>query len=217
MRPLVFLDANVLAKPVTRTLLVYAGNLSGYDVAWSRHVEEEADRNRRPNQAPVRVAREAAQMEWSLAGVRADRYESTEPGDRQVVADAVAADAIFIITEDVDDFGLTDLVVAGMAAVNPDLFLSVRATDDGYAQAIRLMSAGMTNPCRTPEELHARLGRQHPLTTKAHRSVFDAKPLPPVNNPPGVLYRGQRCLACLGVREGLTAGVCDGCRESTEG
>jgi len=67
--PLAFLDANVLAKPVTRTLLIYAGNHSDYRITWSQHVE-----------------------------------------------------------------------------------------------AVMLMSKGMANPPRTPAELHARLGRQHPLT-----------------------------------------------------
>jgi hypothetical protein len=32
---LAFLDANVLAKPVTRTLLIHAAGQSGYNVTWS--------------------------------------------------------------------------------------------------------------------------------------------------------------------------------------
>lgn len=40
----VFLDANVLAKPVTRTLVLRCA-ASGYTVRWSRTAEEEADRH----------------------------------------------------------------------------------------------------------------------------------------------------------------------------
>lgn len=39
---LVFLDANVLARPVTRTLLLVGADQSGLAVTWSAHVEAEA-------------------------------------------------------------------------------------------------------------------------------------------------------------------------------
>lgn len=45
--PLVFVDANVLAKAVTRSLLIYAASRSGYEVRWSCYEEDEADRHRR--------------------------------------------------------------------------------------------------------------------------------------------------------------------------
>ena len=44
----VFLDANVLAKPVTRTLIMAAGPLSGYGVTWGQYEEDEANRHARP-------------------------------------------------------------------------------------------------------------------------------------------------------------------------
>ncbi len=43
----VFLDANVLARPVTRTLLLVGADPSGHAVTWSAHVEAEADRHAR--------------------------------------------------------------------------------------------------------------------------------------------------------------------------
>ena len=210
--PLVFLDANVLAKAVTRTLLIYASNRSDYEVTWSRYVEEEADRHIRPRQLATRVVREAARLDLTSAGSDADRYVNTKPSDRQVLADAVVAGAAFIVPEDVNDFDEADLVATGIAVVNPDLFLAERTTREGYVEAVRLMSEGMTNPPRTPEELHASLGRQHPRTLAAHRTAFDADPVPATHRPPAVLYRGDRCLRCLH-RGGLMAvGVCDGCR-----
>lgn len=44
----VFLDANILAKPVTRTLLMVGGPLSGFRALWSRAAEQEATRHMGP-------------------------------------------------------------------------------------------------------------------------------------------------------------------------
>ncbi len=71
--PLAFLDANVLAKPVTRTLLIYASSHSNYQVAWSQYVEAEADRNLRSRQAATKVAREAARLDLTPTGVDAEQ------------------------------------------------------------------------------------------------------------------------------------------------
>jgi len=50
---LVFPDANVLARPVTRTLLLVGADPSGLAVTWSAHVEAEADRHVRGSALPV--------------------------------------------------------------------------------------------------------------------------------------------------------------------
>jgi hypothetical protein len=44
-RPLIFLDGNVPARPVTRTLLLAGADESGLAVTWSAYVETEADRH----------------------------------------------------------------------------------------------------------------------------------------------------------------------------
>jgi len=117
----IFLDANVLAKPVTRTLLMIAGDASGYGTTWSASVEDEANRHLRPGQTSVAEVRVRAGLHLSEPGADPERYPATSVSDRQVLADAVAAQAMFIVTEDVDDFGEPDLVSAGIAAVNPDI------------------------------------------------------------------------------------------------
>jgi hypothetical protein len=127
----------------------------------------------------------------------------------------MVAKAHFIVTEDVDDFDSQDLIGVGVAAVNPDLFLAERATLDGYTRALRVMSDGMANPPRTPEELHVRLGRQHPSTTAAYRIAYPGEPLAATHNPPAVHYRGNRCLHCLRIDQPLTLGVCAYCHPST--
>lgn len=74
---LVFLDANVLAKLVTRTLLMVGGVPTG-DVA--------------------------------------GRFAPTKGNDRQILADADAARARFLVTEDMGDFAEADLVSLGISA-----------------------------------------------------------------------------------------------------
>jgi hypothetical protein len=210
-RPLAFLDANVLAKPLTRSLIVYARDASGYRIGWSRYVEDQADRHLDARKAPVGVVRAAAGIELTPQGSAAESFAGTAEGDRQVLADAVAAGAAFLVTEDVDDFGEADLDSAGVSAVNPDLFLTVAATTDAYRAAVELMAAGMADPERTPEELHRRLGRQHPLAVAAHGSAFALEPEAPTHSPPAALFRGSRCLRCGQAASRLARGLCGAC------
>ena len=207
---LVFLDANVLAKPVTRSLILFASTGSNYAVGWSATAETEADRHLRAKQTTINTIRQAAGLELTPTGV-VTGFLHTSATDRQILADAVAAEASFIITEDVDDFDINDLTSVDITAVNPDLYLAEAVTSDAYAQAIRRMAAAMTNPPRTPEQLHAAIGRQHPRTVTAHRAAFSAEPMPAANNPPDVIYRGTRCLRCKQHHLPLTAGICTNC------
>lgn len=206
-----FLDANVLAKPVTRSLVIFAGEDSGYVTTWSAYVEAEADAHLGPRKAPLTVVRTKAGMDLSPRGADAQRFSGTAAPDRQVLADAAAAGAAFLVTEDVDDFDPSDLDTVGIAAVNPDLFLAERASRAGYEVAVRFMASAMRDPSRTPEELHARIGRQHPLTVVAHADVFDVSPLPPPSSPPAVIFRGHRCLRCTETGTIGDHGLCEMC------
>ncbi|MCL2849056.1 MAG: hypothetical protein FWE61_03285, partial [Micrococcales bacterium] len=119
----VFLDANILAKPVTRTLLIAGGPASNFVAVWSPTALDQADRHLGPGKTPVWHL--VTRFGWAVGptGDHADRYVGTDPADRQILADAVAAEAAFLVTEDVDDFAEIDLVTVGMSAVAPDLFL----------------------------------------------------------------------------------------------
>jgi hypothetical protein len=74
----VFLDANVLAKPVTRTLILIAAEGSGYVAVWSPHVEAEADRHLRGDRAPVASVRGRLGMDLGPSGSGAEGFLSTE-------------------------------------------------------------------------------------------------------------------------------------------
>lgn len=89
----VFLDANVLAAPVTRTLLLSAARLSGYSFTWSQHAEDEASRHMRPGATPLASVR-AVHLDCMPLSPSADlggRFQATQGADRQILADASAA------------------------------------------------------------------------------------------------------------------------------
>jgi hypothetical protein len=213
----VFLDANVLAKPVTRTLVLRCA-ASGYTVRWSRIAEEEADRHLTGRQLSIASLRALVEIPLSPTAAAPELFAGTSVDDRQILADAEAAGATFLVTEDVDDFAELDLRTAGVAAVNLDLFLAARADREVYRRALEVMVSGMADPSRTPAELHAAISRQHPRLFQRHRDLFEVEPLATRHRPPAALYRGLTCLRCLTrqPREAdLIDGLCSSCTAAT--
>lgn len=192
----VFLDANILAKPLTRTLLIVGGPMSGFVSMWSTRALVEADRHMGPGKTPV--ADLAARVGWAVGptGSVDGRFSSTAPADRQLLADAVVADADYMVSEDVDDFDEEDLASVGISAVNPDLFLSVRLTADAYEDALETIGRNRRRPPSTPEHIHAALGRNHPRLAKRFESVYSTAIADAVQAEPVVVFRGTRCLRC---------------------
>ncbi|MDR0627152.1 MAG: hypothetical protein LBG11_07825, partial [Bifidobacteriaceae bacterium] len=108
-----------------------------------------------------------------------------------------AADALFLVTDDVDDFAAVDLASAGIAAVGPDLFLSERTTRAGYREAVEWLSARMTSPRRIPADLHRAIGRRHPRLRAPQAEAYEGPASPLVGGAPQIEFRGWRCLRCL--------------------
>lgn len=193
----VFLDANVLVRPVTRTILMVGADHSGFRVMWSRYAEAEAQRHMGPRKLPLSDLRSRFEVAYlGPSGTYPDRFGATEVSDRQILADAVAADAAFVLTDDVDDFGEADLKEVGLSAVNPDLFVATRLTQRGYLDALGALVVGMTNPSRNVGEMHALIARQHPRLFAAHADLFAVAPHEGEHNEPAVLFRGVCCLCC---------------------
>jgi hypothetical protein len=193
---LVFLDANVLARPVTRTLLLVGADPAGFRVVWSRQAEDEANRHLRQRTLSVTELRHLLDRELGPSGDDPSRFRDTDRKDRQILADVEAAGAGFLVTADVGDFGQADLVRLKLAAVHPDLFMATCYPLDAYRNAIIQMAARMNNPHRTGEQLHSLIARQHPLLFAAHAAAFPSDPAPSPDEPPTVTYRGVRCLVC---------------------
>lgn len=201
MSQLVFLDSNVLAKPFTRTLLWAGGLHSSYHVTWSITAEREASRHLRSSAIPIQALRLRLGQTLGPTGTDPNRFTSTEVSDRQLLADACAVGAQFLVTEDVDDYGETDLIAGHIAAVHPDLFLSVRLSPTGYLAGVRALSTGSSSPSRTPEQVHQQAGRLHPLLVAAMQARFPGVQVAlPTHRPTAVQYRGAICLRCGGAR-----------------
>lgn len=213
----VFLDANILAKPLTRTLIIVGAPLSGFVPVWSERSLEEADRHLGSEKTPV--ADLARRFGWAIGptGSVAGRFAKTDSSDRQLLADAGAAAASYLVSEDVDDFDESDLISVGISAVNPDLFLSERLTADAYQEALETIGRNRQHPPSTPEEIHAALGRNHPLLAKRFESTYATRVAVRVQAEPAVVFRGSRCLRCatiLASPSGLERGLGTECRAS---
>ena len=192
----VFLDANILAKPVTRTLLMVGGVPSGFAAVWSLAAEREAIAHMRPRAVSPTLIRERFGLPLTPSGTGSERFEGTRGADRQILADAVAAGASFLITEDVDDYGSDDLDSAGVSAVSPDLFLAERLTREAYETVIALFVERQVNPPTSPAQFHAAIARQHPRLFAAHADLYDVEPRLGVHPEPATVFRGPRCLRC---------------------
>lgn len=193
-----FIDANVLAAPVTRTLLLVGIEAIGIVATWSRHAEQEANKHLRPRATSVTDLRTTIlESELSPKGENPGRFAATKGADRQILADVVAADAAYLITTDVDDFAEVDLVAEKIAAVNPDLFMATRFTEEAYRRALTQLASSLVNPPKTTTQMHALIGRKHPRLRARFAHLYPgAAPEASGEHEPRVLYRGARCLIC---------------------
>ena len=215
MLTVVFLDANVLAKAVTRTILMVGGMPSGFQPVWSLAAELEGAAHMRPRAISPALVREGLGLKLTPPGDRPERFAATKGADRQILADAAAAHASFLITEDVDDYAPEDLASVGVSAVNPDVFLAERLNRDAYSTVISLVVERQVNPPTTAANFHAAIARQHPRLFVAHADLYDIEPAHSAHPEPAVIFRGTRCLRCEKIVTDpatLIEGLCSACR-----
>ncbi|MFV0318225.1 MAG: hypothetical protein ACK5O2_14850 [Microthrixaceae bacterium] len=208
----VFLDANVLASPVTRTLVLAGGRADGLLLTWSAHVEAEADRHVRGASSRTSVVRQdILGMELSESAPSTEGLLTASAEDRQVLADAVLAGARFLVTADVDDFALEDLKAHGLSAVSPDYFMALRFSEHAYREGVRTLAEVAKNPPRTDTDVHTMLGRRHPHVTARFADAYETLPVAPDADQPSVLVRGGICVLCaarLRSSKDLASGLC---------
>ena len=191
----VFLDANILAKPLTRTLILLAGLPSQFIPAWSAHAEEQASRHRRPGATPLSEVRDRLGYRHSPSGRDPQRFIHTAEEDRQILADAVAAEASFLITENIKDFGLHDLGQCEISASRADLFMSMRVTTDAYGEVLRFLERSRSRPALSVPDIHVLLAQHHPRLV--NRFSARVGPVAPLDTQASSHFRGARCLRCL--------------------
>jgi hypothetical protein len=221
----VFLGADVLAAPVTRSVVLMASQQDEppFQVRWSRLVEAEADRHARPGQRLVAEIRE--RFDWgshALTDAAEERavagLADTDPKDRHVAAAAHAAGIGVIVTRNVRHFGHRDLATLSLSAVDPDWFLAVTLTGRVYKATLEDICSARARHPRTPADLHAALAQAHPNLFETMRHVFPGvEPSPSDNRPARDLFRGVRCVGCAGqfgkAVEDAGGGVCAECRK----
>ena len=111
---------------------------SGFRVTWSQVAEAQATRHMRPGAVSPAAVRLRYGADLSPSGAVGDRFKQTAQADRQILADASAAGAYFLVTDNVADFSAEDLAQEGISAVSPDLFLAHKLTLAAYALVIEL-------------------------------------------------------------------------------
>ncbi len=209
---ILFLDANTLASPVTRTLVIAGARFDGMRVLWSAHVEAEADRHLRRAATLVSTVRtDILGMDLAPSASSVEGLATVSAEDRQVVADAILAGARYLITTDVDDFAFEDLAGSEMSAVNPDYLMALRFTEDAYREGVGVLAEVAKNPPRTEADVHRMLGRRHPHLTARFAALYDSTPVPSDYDQPAVLFRGIACLRCdlrLEDEDGRRLGLC---------
>jgi hypothetical protein len=163
MEALAFFDANILAKPFTRTILLAGSRAQDaqYRPRWSRRAEAEGqralDRRFGSGAEPLASIRTKYGFELSATGTAPARFSRTQGSDRQILADAAQASATWLITEDVDDFDLADLASVGVQAIHYDLFAARYLSQTGYLAALEIMARD-----RSIVQIHAQVARRHP-------------------------------------------------------
>ncbi|MDO5067764.1 MAG: hypothetical protein Q4D96_10840 [Propionibacteriaceae bacterium] len=187
-----FLDANILAKPFTRTLLLVASAVADarFRPVWSGSAEAEAEQvlERRFGERAVSLekVRNTWGFELSVTGAVAERFQATSATDRQILADAAEAKAQVLVTEDVDDFALLDLDLVGVTAVHHDLFASELLTDSGYRAALEVVARGVP-----VDQIHAATARLHPRLFSVFAEMFPGVEPEPGPEQPRVQLRGS--------------------------
>lgn len=165
----VLLDSCVLYPYELRDLLLEAAHEQLYRVHWSRQILEDTVRNlvadgrTSPEQASrFRTAMDRAFPEAIVEppfGL-ADQL-GCDPGDRHVLAAAIAAKAEVIVTLNVRHFPSEALTPLGIEAVTPDHFLCnlLDLVPNTIHGCLRAMAARQRNPARSGPQV-ARPGPQ---------------------------------------------------------
>jgi len=189
----VLLDSCVLYPYELRDLLLQVADAHLYRVHWSAQILADTVRHLLADgrTSPDQAARFCAAMDRAFpeavveppAGL-ADHL-GCDPGDRHVLAAAIAAKAEVIVTLNVRHFPDQALRPLGMEAVTPDQFLCHLFDLDPEAihACLETVAARQRNPARTAEVLLQILSRQAPTFASRCREFQPNRPLGTTINP----------------------------------
>ena len=169
MIPVAFLDANVLYRATTRSVLIYLALAGVCSVRWSDVVQDEWTRNlvkNRPDLNPQRIAGTRSLMDAKIPDAIVTGYEPLittltlpDPNDRHVTAAVIHARATVIVTENLSDFPEAALAPFSIVAQPPDYFVCalIEAEPLTALAAFARDRASMNNPPMTVDAYLAAL------------------------------------------------------------
>ncbi len=208
-----FVDANVLASPVPRTILYLSRPLADYELVFSPWVEAEAERHQSPGHVPVSVLRQRYDWRFAADPDEPAELEDTDAKDQPVLAAAVEAGAHYVVTANVTDFGEKDLARFAISAVHPGLFLKHHITAETYREVLEVVGASRGREPRDPLSIHEQEISVHlSALFEAHRDLFGPATPDTAHNPPAIEFRGSRCVRCHAVLDDGRASDVVACR-----
>jgi hypothetical protein len=184
VRAVAFLDASVLYRAVTRSVLLYLAVFDVFRPLWSAAVQKEwmdSLIKNRPDLDPARIARTRALMDAHVLDANVTGYEPLidgltlpDPGDRHVLAAAIHGGANLIVTSNLRHFPAAALAPYGMTAEHPDAFVCMLldADPEGVVAALAADRAAMIIRPMTPTEYLAALDRDGLVATAAGLRVY---------------------------------------------
>ncbi|MDR0481647.1 MAG: PIN domain-containing protein [Cellulomonadaceae bacterium] len=200
---LAFVDANVLAAPVPRTILYRAAAVPNvkFRLIYSHLVEAEAVEHQKAGHIPVDVLR--SKHGWRIAHdptsdeVKALALADTDIKDQPVLAAALSRSAQFLITGNVKHFGMKDLTRLGISAVHPGFFLAHQLSSSQYTKVIEDIGRHRQREPRTPLGIHeTEIARELPQLFERHRSIFGTPSPRQDGGIPRLDFRGTTCVRC---------------------
>jgi hypothetical protein len=189
---IVFLDANILAKPLTRNLLMAGGPPSGFRSVWSLYAEQEALRHMRPNAAaPADVRRRFGGVlgpTGAVSGSFPARLNLT--GSCSLTPQRLARGSWSPRMSTTSPKRISRL--SGSPLSTPTFFLASWLTRDAYAMVIDLFVRRQVAPPTTSAQFHSAIASQHPLLFAANADIHSVSPGARHHPAPAVTFRGTR-------------------------
>ena len=187
MNGIALLDANALYPAPIRDLLLELAEASLFQPRWTHAIQEEWTGSllRRQRMGPAALARTRAIMEASFPNCLVNGYEELipqvalpDPGDRHVLAAAIAGNCSVIVTQNLRDFPASALAPHEIVAQHPDGFLSdlLARAPESFCTVVGRIRARLQKPPYTAAEYLANLEQVGLASTAArlagHRDVI---------------------------------------------
>ncbi len=155
--PLAILDSDVLFGVISMDVLMSLGVAAIYEPHWSEEILFAAERNIlkvRPNVEPSRLRSRFEDMDDALPDALVEvpaglaHSMPNDPGDRHVLAAAVAVGAQYIVTNNVRHFLPEHCEPFGISAIRADAFVAflVRLDAEGVRDALVEMALRKRRP-----------------------------------------------------------------------